>query len=45
MRSSVMSETVCVGGWKQPPHAEAGRCPAKVTAETAAATPRAIFAR
>ena len=31
MRSSVMSVTVCVGGWKQPPHAAAWRSPAKVT--------------
>src|SRR5882672_1551204 len=45
MRSSVMSVTVCVGGWKQPPHAEARRSPAMVNAEAAAATPRASFDR
>src|SRR5579863_10198239 len=44
MRSSVMSVTVC-DGWKQPPHAEAWRSPAKLTAEAAAATARASLDR
>src|ERR1700722_8649168 len=45
MRSSVMSVTFCVGGGKQPPHAEAWRSPAIPSAETAAATPRASLDR
>src|SRR5579883_1960318 len=45
MRSSVMSESVSVGGRKHPPHAEAGRSPITARSEASAPNPTTSAAR